>query len=57
MIGNDPFRKRRLDAAIDACAVWGALFLTYISVGVLLTWRFIRAIQRALRLHGRESDI
>ena len=57
MIGNDPFRKRRIDAAIDACAVWGALVLTYISVAVLLAWRFLRAIPRALRLQGRESDI
>ncbi|TAK22121.1 MAG: hypothetical protein EPO26_12615 [Chloroflexota bacterium] len=53
---SDPFRKKRLDAAIDAVAVWAALFLTYISVGVLLAWKLIRALQSVLRLRGREPD-
>ena len=57
MIGKDPFRKRRLDAAIDAGAVWGALFLTYISVGVLLAWKLILALRHLLRLRGREPEI
>jgi hypothetical protein len=54
---RDPLRKRRLDAAIDACAVWAAMFLTYVSVGVLLVWKLIRAAQRVLRLRGGEPDI
>ncbi len=57
MTANDPFRKHRLDAAIDAAAVWGALFLTYISVAVLLAWKLIRALPRLVRLRGREPEI
>ena len=53
----DPFQKRRLEAALDACAVWTALFLTYISVGVLLAWKFVRALQRVFRLRGGDSDL
>jgi len=53
----DPFHKRRLDAAIDACAVWAALFLTYVSVGILLFWKLVRALQRVLRLRGGEADL
>jgi len=51
----DPFHKRRGEAAIDACAVWAALFLTYVSVGILLVWKFIRALQRVLK--GGEPEI
>ncbi len=54
---NDPFRKHRLDAAIDAAAVWGALFLTYVSVAVLLAWKLIRALTRLVRLRGREPEM
>jgi len=54
---RDPLRKRRLDAAIDACAVWAALFLTYVSVGLLLAWKLVRALQRVLRLRRRDSDL
>jgi hypothetical protein len=53
----DPFQKRRVEAAIDACAVWTALFLTYISVGILLAWKFIRALQRVFRLKGGDADL
>jgi hypothetical protein len=53
----DPFHKRRLEAAIDACAVWAALFLTYVSVGILLFWKLVRALQRVLRLRGGEADL
>ena len=54
---SEPFQKRRLEAAIDACAVWTALFLTYISVGILLAWKFVRALQRVFRLRGGDSDL
>ena len=57
MSQRDPLRKRRLEAAIDACAVWMALFLTYVSVGLLLAWKVIRALQRVLRLRGGEADL
>lgn len=53
----DPFQKRRLEAAIDACAVWAALFLTYVSVGILLAWKLIRALQRVFRLRGGEPEL
>ena len=49
MSQRDPLRKRRLEAAIDACAVWAALFLTYVSVGILLVWKCMRALQRVLK--------
>jgi hypothetical protein len=42
---REPLRKRRLEAAIDACAVWAALFLTYVSV------------QRVLRLRGGDPEL
>lgn len=54
---SDPFQKRRLEAAIDACAVWTALFLTYVSVGILLAWKFVRALQRVFRLRGGDADL
>lgn len=54
---SDPFQKRRVEAAIDACAVWTALFLTYISVGVLLAWKFIRALRRVFKLRGGDPEI
>jgi hypothetical protein len=54
---QEPLRKRRLEAAIDACAVWAALFLTYVSVGLLLAWKLIRALQRVLRLRGGDPEI
>jgi hypothetical protein len=53
----EPLRKRRLEAAIDACAVWAALFLTYVSVGLLLAWKLVRALQRVLRLRGGDNDL
>jgi len=52
----EPFRKKRTEAAIDACAVWAALFLTYVSVGILLGWKLIRALQRVLRLRGGDGE-
>ena len=54
MSQRDPLRKRPLEAGIDACAVWAALVLTYVSVGVLLVWKLIRAAQRLLRRRGGE---
>jgi hypothetical protein len=54
---RDPLRKRRLEAAIDACAVWAALFLTYISVGILLIWKLVRALRRVLHLRGSDADL
>ena len=53
----EPLRKRRLEAAIDACAVWAALFLTYVSVGLLLAWKLIRALQQVLRLRKRDPEL
>jgi hypothetical protein len=50
------FRKRRIDAAIDACAVWATVFLTYIGVGLLLAWKLVRSIQRKLRLRRADAD-
>lgn len=55
MSQRDPLRKRRHEAAIDACAVWAALFLSYISVGLLLAWKLIRALQDVLRLRRRDD--
>jgi hypothetical protein len=52
-----PLRKRRLESAIDACAVWAALFLTYVSVGLLLAWKLVRALQRVLRLRGGDQEL
>ena len=57
MSQRGPLRKRRLEAAIDACAVWAALFLTYVSVGLLLAWKLVRALQRVLRLRGADSEL
>jgi hypothetical protein len=54
---RDPLRKRRLESAIDACAVWAALFLTYVSVGLLLAWKLIRALQQVLKLRRRDPDL
>ena len=57
MSQRDPLRKRRLESAIDACAVWAALFLTYVSVGLLLAWKLVRALQRVLRLRGGDQEL
>ena len=57
MSQGEPLRKRRLEAAIDACAVWAALFLTYVSVGLLLAWKLVRALQRVLRLRGSDGEL
>lgn len=46
---QERFRKKRHEAAIDACAVWAALFLSYVSVGILLGWKLVRALQRVLK--------
>jgi len=54
---RDPLRKRRPEAAIDACALWAALFLTYVSVGLLLAWKLVRALQRVLRLRGADPEL
>jgi hypothetical protein len=48
-LSQDQFRKKRHEAAIDACAVWAALFLSYVSVGILLGWKLVRALQRVLK--------
>ena len=57
MSQGEPLRKRRLEAAIDACAVWAALFLTYVSVGLLLAWKLVRALRRVLRLRGSDGEL
>jgi hypothetical protein len=46
---QERFGKKRHEAAIDACAVWAALFLSYVSVGILLGWKLVRALQRVLK--------
>jgi hypothetical protein len=54
---RDPLNRRRSEAAIDACALWAALFLTYVSVGLLLAWKLVRALQQVLRLRGRDLEL
>jgi hypothetical protein len=54
---RDPLGRRRSEAAIDACALWAALFLTYVSVGLLLAWKLVRALQDVLRLRGRDPEL
>jgi hypothetical protein len=48
-LSREQFGKKRHEAAIDACAVWAALFLSYVSVGILLGWKLVRALQRVLK--------
>lgn len=53
-----PRPPSRLEAALDACAVWATLAIAYAVFGVILVLRLLQAARRLVRglLTGALSD-